>query len=260
MREEQPATANTSTTSKSAPQGATTPPPDTQVLCGHIHIYPVLTSTGITIRSSSAPHGPSQSERKRQDNQATPSSSSVRVMLSSLKHVSLLALLLVPAACDCISGTCRVGAPPSDKAAQIILPLLASLLLVIAPSHTALAAYTDTPTEMCHNASHHHFLYPPIHLPNPGGAANIDVKSLLRGGDNEDNSSGVKVAGCAMPLILEISKQQHKADLRLGISVRTSLGDSVRLFIHVFMYLFIYLFIRRLFIYSFFQTKIRRSG
>jgi hypothetical protein len=72
-----------------------------------------------------------------------------------------------------------------------------------------------------------------------GGAAKADVNPLLRGGgakDNEDSSSsGVKVAGCAMPLTLEVSKQQRKADLSLGISVRTTLGDSVRLFIYLFI-------------------------
>lgn len=66
-------------------------------------------------------------------------------------------------------------------------------------------------------------------IPTPkGGAAKADV-TMLRGGPANSKgieTAGVKVAGCAFPLTLEISNKQHKADLSLGISVRTGLGDS----------------------------------
>ena len=48
---------------------------------------------------------------------------------------------------------------------------------------------------------------------------------MLRGG-NPNSEGGFKVGGCAMPLSLEVSENQRKKDLALGISVRTSVGDS----------------------------------
>ncbi|GAB5034330.1 Hypothetical protein NocV09_01801050 [Nannochloropsis oceanica] len=58
----------------------------------------------------------------------------------------------------------------------------------------------------------------------PGEAAKENVTPLLRGG--EDAASGVKVTGCAMPLTLDVSMQQRKANISLGLSVRTDLGDG----------------------------------
>ncbi len=46
---------------------------------------------------------------------------------------------------------------------------------------------------------------------------------MLRGGSSE---GGFKVGGCAMPLTLQVSDNQRKKDLALGISVRTPVGDS----------------------------------
>lgn len=100
---------------------------------------------------------------------------------------------------------------------------------LLAPSHRApvsVRAVQSHQAEMCLYSSHHHLLYPSFYLPTPGGAAKADVTPLLRGGDAKNDTNGVKVAGCAMPITLEVSKQQRKADLSLGISVRTGLGDS----------------------------------
>lgn len=52
-----------------------------------------------------------------------------------------------------------------------------------------------------------------------------------RSGATEDNPllpqpAADKPAGCAVPLIFEVSEGQRKKELALGISVRTSVGDS----------------------------------
>ena len=91
------------------PHGRATTPPH------HSHppwTHSVLTSTGSRSSSSSASQGPTKAHEKDKQPPPSPSSSSPRrgVMLSSLKHVLLLALLLAPAACDYISGACRVAA------------------------------------------------------------------------------------------------------------------------------------------------------